>query len=275
MDRLFDYFSKETQQKIFEAFERSPGNELDEKFDSPESSAALAANTFGFFIEQAERLPLIPGTIAFGRRAKGVWVEECVRFPWAGGLHPWLDALIETETHLIGVESKRYEPFRSKPKAEFSDAYWRAVWGENMRPYEALRDQLRDNFVRFDHLNAAQLIKHALGLRTQAKKRGKSVALVYLYAEPEVWPDGRPIGAQVRERHAVEVELFARLVSGAEVAFRSCTYNELLAAFRQSGDSELSKHADMIAQRFNPDGPAYPPPSLISHSRSSVLRTFP
>jgi len=47
-DALFDYLPKDA---ILAAFARSPGNELASgKLESPESSAALAANTFGLFL---------------------------------------------------------------------------------------------------------------------------------------------------------------------------------------------------------------------------------
>jgi hypothetical protein len=39
-------------------------------------------------------------------------LEYCARFPWSGGRHPWLDALAETPETIIGVESKRFEPYR-------------------------------------------------------------------------------------------------------------------------------------------------------------------
>ena len=39
--------------------------------------------------------------------------------------HPILDCLVETPSALIGIESKRFEPYRSKPASRLSDAYWR------------------------------------------------------------------------------------------------------------------------------------------------------
>jgi hypothetical protein len=50
-----------------------------------------------------------------------------MRFPWAGGRHPWLDVAIETPNWLIGVEAKRYEPFRAQANATFSDAFVRGI----------------------------------------------------------------------------------------------------------------------------------------------------
>lgn len=246
---LFDHLPKPT---ILGAYARSPGNELNGKLESPESSAALVANTFGYFIEGASNLPPIPGTYDLGWPAIRVVVEECMRLPWHGGTHPWLDAVVETETHMIGVESKRYEPFRTKKASEFSEAYRRDVWGERMKPYETMREALSNDSIRFERLDAAQLVKHALRLRTQAKKRCKSAALLYLYAEPHAWPYGTPVTAAARAAHADEIEKFARQVAGAEVAFRSCSYTELLASMLDCGDVQVARHAEMVAGTFQP-----------------------
>ena len=45
---------------------RAAGNEIASgNFDSPESSACLAANAFGFFFPRTEDLPPLPSTAAF------------------------------------------------------------------------------------------------------------------------------------------------------------------------------------------------------------------
>ena len=57
-DRWLPGIAGEEIEKIFKA---APGNEIESgKLDSPESSAALAANTFGFFLNRAWDLPLLP-----------------------------------------------------------------------------------------------------------------------------------------------------------------------------------------------------------------------
>jgi hypothetical protein len=240
------------RQQILDALARSPGNELESKFASEESSAALAVNTFGYFLDKPGMLPPIPNTTDLGWPARSVRIEACVRFPWAGGRHPWLDALIVTDSHLIGVESKRYEPFRPHATATFSEAYRRDVWGDGMKPFETIRDRLQDGAIQFARLNAVQLVKHAFGLRTEALRRRKAAALIYLYAEPEAWADGERVSAEALEMQSQEARRYAGLVDGAEVKFRLCTYREMLSAFRAAGDRELSQHADTIAQRFRP-----------------------
>ena len=251
-DAILDHLPRD---EIIAALSRSPGNEIDSgKLASPESSAALAVNTFGLFLNAPERLPELPGTEDCGWPALRVELEHCARFPWSGGLHPWLDAFAETGTHIIGIESKRYEPFRGGKTGKFSDAYWRPMWGEAMGPFETMRDRLADGSTSFEHLDAAQLVKHAFGLRTEAHRLGKAPVLVYLHAEPETWPDGRPVPTADREVHAREARTFADAVAGAEVSFGVCTYRGLLEALRTSGDAEISAHADKIEQAFQPLG---------------------
>lgn len=66
-------------------------------------------------------------------------IEFRARFPWAGGRHPWLDAIVQTPRRLIGIESKRFEPFRDAKSVSLSAAYDRPVWGANMKGYERMR----------------------------------------------------------------------------------------------------------------------------------------
>ena len=49
------------RRQIEETYNAAPGKEIvSGKFDSPESSAALAANTFGFFLNRPGDLPSLP-----------------------------------------------------------------------------------------------------------------------------------------------------------------------------------------------------------------------
>ena len=239
--------------EILRAYANAPGNELESgKLSSPQSSAALAANTFGYFLHKADSLPQVPAFGPAGWPAQRVALEECLRFPWRGGRHPWLDAVIETDTHLIGIESKRYEPFRHKNGGRFSPAYWRPVWGDAMAPFESVRDQLAAGTLTYQRLDGVQLVKHAFGLRTQGDKRGKSPVLLYLYAEPPSWPNGCAIEEEPRQQHRDELEAFGREVAGAEVRFATCSYRQLLTAFMASGDRALAEHAARVEKVFKP-----------------------
>ncbi len=142
-----------------------------------------------------------------------------------------------------------------KSASALSEAYWRPVWGDAMTGYERVRDGLRQDGAQFARLDATQLVKHAFGLRTAVHRdqrfAGKRPVLLYLYAEPQRWPDGRPVPQSGIDRHRAEVRSFARAVEGDEVAFHACSYRELLAAWA-AGSSELTRaHAAALAARFD------------------------
>lgn len=240
--------------EVLDRYRRAAGNELDSgKFLSPQSSASLAANTFGFFMNRSTDLPALPGWTA-PWRPRRVTPEEEVRFPWTGGHHPWLDAVIESPEFLIGIESKRYEPFesqRARREAPFSEAYWRDEWGKGMHPYQWVRDGLAHRPALFRYVNAAQLVKHAFGLRTQSMKRGVTPVLAYVFAQPSKWPDGTPISQHEHAAHVEEIRCFARLVEGADVQFMHFSYFDLFGTFDASPLKEVRQHASHLRERFH------------------------
>ena len=241
-------------------FNAAPGNEIASgKFDSPESSAALAANTFGFFLNRPDDLPPLPGCEFLTWPAQSVNLEKTLRFPWRGGRHPVLDTLITTSDALIGVESKRFEPFRNKKEPSLSDAYWRPVWGTRMKGYEEIRDSLRRNKRRYIHLDTAQLFKHAFALRTQVNREGEHYGLTpvlfYLYAEPHIWPNNdKTVDRGAKTKHRGEVEEFTEIVRDDEVLFVHCSYRNLLWEWKNDPNhsSDIQAHAKAIIQRFAP-----------------------
>jgi hypothetical protein len=227
---------------------KAGGKEIESgKLASPESSAALAVNCFGFFIERPEQLPPLTGLETAGV-PELVDVEFCARFPWSGGHHPWLDAVVQTRTLLIGIESKRFEPFRDEKSVNFSLAYDRPVWGANMKRYEAMRDRLRSGTERFVHLDAAQLVKHAFGLVTEGVRRHRTPVLFYIFAEPAA-RNGHAIAPDDITRHRAEIFRFTEAVAGDEVSFRSASYREWLATWQRL-DGDIIAHRKAILELF-------------------------
>ena len=230
------------------SLDRAGGNELASgKFASPESSAALAANGFGWFIERPSLIPAFPGLDDIRWPAVSVEIERQMRFPWRGGRHPWLDAAVVTQTHLIGVESKRYEPFRDRKQAVLAHAYDRDVWGEAMEPWLAMRDSLRRNPLSYRYLDAAQLVKHAFGLSTEAKQVNRSPVLLYLYAEPGRGP------ASACSEYRAEIESFSAAVRGGRVRFAATSWADWLARFAAPSVSpSVTAHAEALRLKFQP-----------------------
>src|SRR5690606_5656937 len=146
-----------------------------------------------------------------------------------GGRHPRLDLVIVTNGAVIGVASRRYEPFRLADRAALSVVYRRPVWGSQMAGFESVRDHLGDGSLAFQHLDAASLVKQGLALMTAARSSGLRPVLVYLYAEPDAWPEGAPIERELVERHRQEIAFFAHRVREDAVVFVALSYRELLA----------------------------------------------
>ena len=238
------------------------GNEIATgKFDSPASSAALAVNSFGFFLHRASELPALPGCEAETWPARSLCLEVELRFPWRGGSHPVLDCLVETPSALIGIESKRFEPYRTGSAPSLSDAYWSPEWGEDMKGYELIRDRIRDslrnNTGGYVHLDAAQLFKHAFALRTEVhrpdRRRKLGPILFYLHAEPEIWPvSGEPVDETAKTRHRNEIATFGESVADDEVLFVSCSCRRLLDVWKNHGDGRIRAHAEAVTDRFSP-----------------------
>lgn len=232
---------------VLQRLEAAGGNEIASgKLTHPESSAALAANAFGWFIPSPELFPALSGT-EYAGAAQQIEVEYSARFPWSGGRHPWLDAAVITETHLIGVESKRHEPFRDTKAASFAPAYARPVWRENMERFGQMRIALQSGAVTFRHLDAAQLVKHAYGLVTEARRLGKRPVLFYIYAEPGSRA-GVPIPQAQITLHRDEIMAFAREVAGDEVEFASSNYQTWFSGWKDTG---VAKHAEKLRSTFD------------------------
>ncbi len=180
-----------------------------------------------------------------------------VSLPWHGGTHPILDVLVDTSSALIGIESKRFEPFRDKPEAHFSDASWRDVWGDCMSGYQGIRDALRDNGKLFRSLKADQLVKHALSLRTRTRPgkqyAGLSPVLLYLYAEPVLLPNSnKRISDEAKAVHCDEIRYFAQSVRGDEVRFAVCAYRDLLAMWSRNANPQIREHAKAVICHYSP-----------------------
>lgn len=120
--------------------------------------------------------------------------------------------------------------------------------GATTWPFETLRDRLRSGQEGFVHLDAAQLVKHAFGLVTDARRLGKRPALAYAYAEPKARGENE-IAADTLRAHRDEIHRFCSLVQGAEVQFAAFSYREWLSEWPV--DPDVKAHGRALAGRFD------------------------
>lgn len=212
---------------VLAALGRLPGSDL----DSPDSSSALVANTFGWFLDRPRQLQPFPGVPMGMPETVELAVE--MQLPLRSTRHPRLDAVVTTPTTLVGIASKRYQPFRPGKAVAFTEPFDSRDWGPGMARFGAMRKALTTGQT-FRHIDAVTLVKQAYALRTQSIKRAKGAVLLYLYAEPQNWASGKPVDPAAITRHRAEVTSFARSVKGDDVTFVALTWAELLTQWSKT-----------------------------------------
>lgn len=214
--------------------ENGNGNELENKFKAIYSSSALAVNFFGIFKRCKCGLTFENETdftdVQFEKKlATGL-----------KGTSPNLDFFMKNTKIIIGVESKFLELLTPK-KASFSDSYSEDFLKKIDKNLPALLKHYKENDALL-YLDAAQLIKHSIGLINN--KNGLNAKLVYVYWQPENANDF-PIYAQ----HKSELEYFSeriKIVSG--ISFTHYTYLELYDIFKNFDC--MKKHLEHFKKRY-------------------------
>lgn len=232
------------------AFNEGGGSELFGRGSAPakmralHSSAALAVNVFDHWRPQ-DAAPLL--------RALGI--DEVLaspprfeaQFPTGlPGTPPNLDvALTLASGTVVGIESKFTEwltPKRASRPA-FKDKYFEngiERWASNGLPRcQALAADLASGAAFFRHLDAAQLLKHALGLAAQ---HGDRFALYYLYYD---------VPCPASTVHAEEVGRFDERVGG-ELGFKAMTYQDLYRKLADAPGVE-AEYVDYLGERYFPE----------------------
>ena len=214
------------------------GSELESKFLAAYSSSALAVNCFGLFRR--------PGsTFGIGRhggvRLRGF--EKTFTTGLARAQPPHLDVVADGPSGLVAIESKCTECMGVKD-AKFSGRYATDITDVRCRgPWFAEMLRLMAGGSSYRHLDAAQLVKHALGLAY--KTEGRPVTLVYLYLEP-INGEAEPAIRQHRD----ELAAFAARVAGGHPTFEAMSYSRLWASWQEQGDADLQEHVGNLKARY-------------------------
>jgi len=233
-------------QKTKVEFDLGSGSELKDSLRSPakmralHSSSALAVNFFDTWVT-TDITPLI--------NVLDLDVEDMsIRFEgqYPTGLPgnpPNLDVILESSNGLlVGVESKFTEWLspKSRNKLPFKDKYFPqgvGVWEKvGLVQTQKLADKMQNQSLFFRYLDAAQLMKHALGLATHHRDKFR---LLYIYFDDE--------GTEGAE-HKNEITIFSNHLKG-ELGFCAYTYQHLILALQKN--SEVSDtYIDYLSARY-------------------------
>lgn len=231
-------------QDFREDLSRAAGGEL---MDTPEapakfcaafSSSALAVNAFGPFRKSTALLHLA-GHACFR--------DACFEKTLPTGLlgtPPHLDFYAKSDSAIVCVESKFLEPLWPKT-AKFADSYDKAM-GELAEPrWATLYEDLKSQPHRFRHLDAAQLVKHYLGMRNTLDDFAGELTLLYVFWAPE---NAEEI-SQYR-LHRDEVAAFSNDVMDGDVRFVAMSYDQLWNAWQGNGSDEINAHVNNLLARY-------------------------
>ena len=210
-----------------EEFGEGAGNELGTP-DAPgsmasvRSSSALAVNAFDAW----RRRDLAPLASLLAADPAPDRLRFEVQYPTGlGGVPPHLDVVIDRSGGApLAIESKFTDVY-SPAHNDFRPSYFEAsgLW-DGFERTERLAVALADGSAQFKHLGAAQLVKHALGLKNAHGPRG--FRLLYLWYD---WP------GEIADAHKAEIEQFAEAIDD-DFDFAALTYQELFEGLR--GTSE-------------------------------------
>jgi hypothetical protein len=240
-DNLLAPFDAAALAELERGSELTPGASRPARLYSLCSSAALVVNVFGHWRDR-DPAPLLAALGVEGFQSARLTYEEPLPTGLAGDPPTSDVAFRAADGRCVAIESKYGEWFVPRPrhKRVFKDKYFpvgSAVWTAAGLPRcQALAEDLQAGRERFKFLNAAQLLKHALGLKRNC---APGSVLVYLYYDRE----GREAVG-----HRAEIErVLARLVP--EVDLRVATYQALFRALRAE-PTVARAYLDYLGQRY-------------------------
>ena len=159
------------------------------------------------------------------------------------GNPPNIDVALElSDGFIVGIESKFSEWLspKSVSKGPFKSKCFPAgtgLWEERgLQRSQELSDQMNSGATRFRYLDAAQLLKHALGMATQLDDR---FSLFYMYLD---WP------GKESSLHIEGVSQFADFI-GPELGFKAITYQRLLLSMHKEQGTD-SEYLDYLRERY-------------------------
>lgn len=209
------------------------------------SSCLAALNNFGAWRLHPETLAL-----ASAKDFDQLRLEEKLRI-FRGGRAPNLDCVLWDHARLLAIESKLCEHLAPGHSALFQESY------EHVAPHvhetwAELYALLKREPNHFVYLDAAQLMKHYLGVRTQIapgrSHAGKQATLIYF-----CWEPGDAETQPVVLAHRDEVAELGSLVADPELPFVAVSHREMWRAWEACATAApgLAQHVRELRLRYD------------------------
>lgn len=244
-DNLFESLTP----NIEESFRKGDGGELSgspAKMQAVHSSSALSVNVFQYW-ESINEVHRIAHACGFCRRttkiSKNISFEA--KYPISRNFRysPNIDIVINntptSKFKVYAIESKFTEAYGGQGHSGINEKYLDLdVWGELPKLHNlAIYISPKDN--KFQHLHAAQLIKHILGLKGVYGKTG--FRLLYL------WYDALGIEGNI---HRDEINDFLETAKLDGLAIHELSYQELIIRLTEEYRTSHKEYVEYISGRY-------------------------
>ena len=254
-DLSLNIFNNKLSEETQNCFNEGDGGETKDtvtrlvKMKALHSSSALPVNVFQYWQEKDVSPILYACRLADNKGFDSCHLPNAVRFEQKFEISddkktfprkPNLDVVIERKNSVYAIESKFTEPYNNKPKG-LNERYLleQSFWKGLTHMKELAKEISPNNNNKYNYLDAAQLIKHILGLKNQKGKSG--FKLLYL------WYD--VLGEDGFE-HRKEIEAFAKMAKKDKIHFRHITYQEVIINLSNNFYVGNEDYIDYLRDRY-------------------------
>ncbi len=197
-----------------------------------------------------QEIPVLPSPLNYEIKFEEQF-EICAnkaQFPHS----PNIDVVIHSPLSDIAIESKFTEPYNSRKHEGLKQKYIENVsfWDDLPNLYKLAKEISPDD-TRFQHLDAAQLIKHILGLKKSCDKYNSQLGsgrhLKHSFHLLYLWYD--VIGKEGGE-HRKEIEQFAEIAQRDHIKFSHITYQEVIMKLSKEFYAGNEDYLNYITDRY-------------------------
>lgn len=243
-DNLFaGKLSESTKNEYAIADGQEFGNgEFPGKMQALHSSSAIVVNVFEYWKSKTSDL------MAKALKIPSQNIEEIVfevKFPIVKDFikHPNIDVVLHYKSgYITAIESKFTEPFGSYKKKGIDARYFNKVdWCTTPEMLKLAKKISPENDI-FKLVDAAQLIKHMLGLLKNCSHKKNKFRLVYLYYDT-FSADGN--------LHDEEIRMISEIFQKDDLNFQCRSYQELIIdMFNKNRNDEDKRYIRYLAERY-------------------------
>lgn len=247
----YNIFGGELNNK--DAYSAGDGNEIKAithrpKMSALHSSSALVVNLFQYW-QGKDTSPLLEALIKNNDKTINTKIKfegkfeidkNKKKFPKPANLDVTIELLEKNK--IIAIESKFTEPYGSVnvkiSKSYLEESLWK--WNK-YSDLKNLTEKIYNKKSNFQYLDAAQLIKHILGLKNSKYK--ENFTLLYLWYDVP--------GTEESKEHQKEIEAFASIAKADGIDFRHITYQKVIDNLNKLCPEECHQDYINYLKRYN------------------------